>query len=237
MEAVWGEPFFEDTSTVTVHVRRLRAKLGDDADRAAVHRDGLGRRLQVASREARGRHRDRRLPGRRRRGRGTGPHGRRPDPAGRAGSRRRRRWRRRWRSAWRWRSARGREIEEARRQLVAAASHDLRTPLASLRLLVESIDDGVVTGETRDRYLGEIRTHVGRPQRPRRRPLRALADRGRRHLLDDAPGRARRADRRHRRGDAGAGRGARRQDRSRAAGGRAPRPAPTPRRSSASSST
>lgn len=53
-----------------------------------------------------------------------------------------------------------REIEAARRRLVAAASHDLRTPLASLRLLVESIDDGVATGETRERYLREIRTHV-----------------------------------------------------------------------------
>ena len=32
--------------------------------------------------------------------------------------------------------------------------------MASLRLLVESIDDGVATGETRERYLREIRTHV-----------------------------------------------------------------------------
>ncbi len=30
MEAVWNDPAFSDTSTVTVHVRRLRAKLGDD---------------------------------------------------------------------------------------------------------------------------------------------------------------------------------------------------------------
>ena len=52
------------------------------------------------------------------------------------------------------------EVEEARRALVAAASHDLRTPLASLRLLVDAIEDGVATGETRDRYLAEIRTHV-----------------------------------------------------------------------------
>lgn len=53
-----------------------------------------------------------------------------------------------------------RQVEEARRGLVAAASHDLRTPLASLRLLVEAIDDGVA-GADRDRYLAEIRTHVG----------------------------------------------------------------------------
>jgi two-component system response regulator ResD len=30
MEMVWEYPFFTDTSTVTVHIRRLRAKLGDD---------------------------------------------------------------------------------------------------------------------------------------------------------------------------------------------------------------
>jgi DNA-binding response OmpR family regulator len=30
MESVWDSPFYNDTSTVTVHIRRLRAKLGDD---------------------------------------------------------------------------------------------------------------------------------------------------------------------------------------------------------------
>jgi DNA-binding response OmpR family regulator len=31
MESVWEYPFYNDTSTVTVHIRRLRAKLGDDS--------------------------------------------------------------------------------------------------------------------------------------------------------------------------------------------------------------
>ena len=48
MEAVWGEPFFNDTSTVTVHVRRLRAKLGDDpaAPRFIETVWGVGYRLR-----------------------------------------------------------------------------------------------------------------------------------------------------------------------------------------------
>jgi signal transduction histidine kinase len=36
------------------------------------------------------------------------------------------------------------ETERARRDLIAAVSHDLRTPLASLRALAEALDDGVV---------------------------------------------------------------------------------------------
>lgn len=50
--------------------------------------------------------------------------------------------------------------EQTRRQLVAAVSHDLRTPIASLRLLVEAVDDGIVDEETRRRYLGTMRTHI-----------------------------------------------------------------------------
>jgi two-component system sensor histidine kinase SaeS len=46
-----------------------------------------------------------------------------------------------------------RDMEQARRQLVAAVSHDLRTPLATMQVMVESISEGVVTdGETLQRY-------------------------------------------------------------------------------------
>ena len=50
--------------------------------------------------------------------------------------------------------------EAARRRLVAAVSHDLRTPIASLRLLVEAIDDGIVDEPTRRRYISTMGTHI-----------------------------------------------------------------------------
>jgi signal transduction histidine kinase len=49
---------------------------------------------------------------------------------------------------------RERELEQARRDLVAAVSHDLRTPLASTRALIEALADGVATDpQTESRYL------------------------------------------------------------------------------------
>jgi signal transduction histidine kinase len=51
--------------------------------------------------------------------------------------------------------------EAARNDLVAAVSHDLRTPITSLRLLVEALDDDVIDERDRSAYLGKLRTHVG----------------------------------------------------------------------------
>lgn len=51
--------------------------------------------------------------------------------------------------------------EAARRRLVAAVSHDLRTPLAALTLLAEAIDDDIVGEDERGRYMAAMRTHVG----------------------------------------------------------------------------
>jgi signal transduction histidine kinase len=50
--------------------------------------------------------------------------------------------------------------DSARRDLVASVSHDLRTPITSLRLLVEAIDDEIVDEATRRRYLTQMQTHV-----------------------------------------------------------------------------
>jgi signal transduction histidine kinase len=50
--------------------------------------------------------------------------------------------------------------ERARSALVAAVSHDLRTPVTSLRLLGEAIEDGVVDGATAEEYVARMATHV-----------------------------------------------------------------------------
>lgn len=50
--------------------------------------------------------------------------------------------------------------EQARQRLIMAVSHDLRTPIASLRVLTEAVEDHIATGATRTRYLREMHTHV-----------------------------------------------------------------------------
>ena len=56
---------------------------------------------------------------------------------------------------------RQRELENARRELVAAVSHDLRTPLTAVRAMVEALADGVVhDGATRQRYLEAARSQL-----------------------------------------------------------------------------
>jgi signal transduction histidine kinase len=56
---------------------------------------------------------------------------------------------------------RERELEHARKELISSVSHDLRTPLASIRAMVESINDGVVSDQkTVRRYLHTIETEV-----------------------------------------------------------------------------
>jgi signal transduction histidine kinase len=52
--------------------------------------------------------------------------------------------------------------EAARRDLVVAVSHDLRTPLASLRVLTEALSDGLVDDPTTiERYLSTMRGQIG----------------------------------------------------------------------------
>jgi signal transduction histidine kinase len=50
--------------------------------------------------------------------------------------------------------------ETARRALIAAVSHDLRTPITSLQLLTDAIGDGVVDEPTAREYAARMSTHV-----------------------------------------------------------------------------
>ena len=61
---------------------------------------------------------------------------------------------------------RERAIESGRRELVAWISHDLRAPLASIRAMVDAMDDGVVTDQaTVEDYHQRIRLQVDRLSR------------------------------------------------------------------------
>ncbi len=50
--------------------------------------------------------------------------------------------------------------DNARRGLMAAVSHDLRTPLASLRVLAEAIQSEVGDADTRRRYVDQLSIHI-----------------------------------------------------------------------------
>jgi signal transduction histidine kinase len=50
--------------------------------------------------------------------------------------------------------------ERAQRSLIAAVSHDLRTPITSLKLLAAAVDDDIVDEATRRRYLRQMSTHI-----------------------------------------------------------------------------
>lgn len=57
--------------------------------------------------------------------------------------------------------SRQKELEQSRRDLVAAVSHDLRTPLTSIRAMIEALADGVVTDSaTVQRYYVTIRSQI-----------------------------------------------------------------------------
>jgi signal transduction histidine kinase len=50
--------------------------------------------------------------------------------------------------------------EQARRALVAAVSHDLRTPITALRLLADAVEDGIVDERTSREYAARMSVHV-----------------------------------------------------------------------------
>ncbi len=52
------------------------------------------------------------------------------------------------------------EADAARRSLIAAVSHDLRTPVTALRLLADAVDDEIGDPETRREYVRRLGVHV-----------------------------------------------------------------------------
>ena len=117
-------------------------------------------------------------------------HGSRRPRGARARRTARPRWRSSRRRSTRW-ATNLRRLFDTRRELVAWASHDLRTPLANMQAMLEALEDGL--GEPEE-YVPVLREQVQRAVAARRRPLRARAHRrGRAHARAAPP--ARRAGR------------------------------------------
>lgn len=57
---------------------------------------------------------------------------------------------------------RGQRVEQSRREVIAWVSHDLRTPIARLRAMVEAINDGVVVDDVVDDYHHVMQREVER---------------------------------------------------------------------------
>lgn len=56
---------------------------------------------------------------------------------------------------------RERDMERSRRELIEAVSHDLRTPISSIRVMIEAINDGVVRDEAIiGRYLHNVQSEI-----------------------------------------------------------------------------
>ncbi len=54
-----------------------------------------------------------------------------------------------------------RELDKLRRDLIAGASHDLRTPLTSMRVVIEALADGLVEdADSRQRYLASLHADI-----------------------------------------------------------------------------
>lgn len=59
-------------------------------------------------------------------------------------------------------TARERALESSRRELVAWVSHDLRTPLAGIRAMVEALEDNLIEGNDITRYYRTLRIEADR---------------------------------------------------------------------------
>ena len=66
----------------------------------------------------------------------------------------------RWSRASRLPRPSARRPTRARRSLIAAVSHDLRTPVTALRLLADAVDDEIGDPETRREYVRRLGVHV-----------------------------------------------------------------------------